>query len=173
MHSFKNFSPRVARRNYFIFFPAALRAVQHDLHTSNLPPTPMMCSGLTTFEMPAPPLIHLSVWTYSHYLTLPYSTITGASSYFMLKSHQRTESLRRYSKSTSLDFSNRKYSPAHTGRVWKPHHPVWEPNYTHHPVRTRGVARESQEIDQFISTCMGTCISLTAKTKVTNYRVAQ
>ena len=56
VHSFKNFSPRVARRNYFIFFSAALRAVQHGLHTSNLPPTPMMCSGLTTFKMPAPPL---------------------------------------------------------------------------------------------------------------------
>ena len=37
----KNLPPRVARRNYFPFFPAALRAVQHDRYTTKLPPTPM------------------------------------------------------------------------------------------------------------------------------------
>ena len=41
VHTLKNFPPRVARRNYFTFFSAALFAVQHGLYTSNLLPTPM------------------------------------------------------------------------------------------------------------------------------------
>ena len=42
MHTFKKFSAALREAKFFYIFSAALRAVQHDLYTSNLLPTPMM-----------------------------------------------------------------------------------------------------------------------------------